>query len=291
MERAAFGKLVQALRREHRDEKGRVWTQEVLAERTQLSKRTIERIENGSLAHLNADILLRLADALELTIGERHEFFFAATGIIDQKSATYKRSPEESLQYLIDVLRNMNLPAFVTDQYANVVAANMIIIKLFDIPMELIETAHLLPHGYNLMRVVFGTEYDFRRVVGTMWDEVARHNMQLFRTPTLRVRADDYFVELLNRLMQYREFKRFWERAHLETEDTSAGNFWYQYTHPVYGPLSYVAILSQIPTGMGVLCLHTYVPLSPATTDWFAKLSAAANHDVFPLAPWLRSKD
>lgn len=74
MERAAFGKLVQALRREHRDEKGRVWTQEVLAERTQLPKRTIERIENGSLAHLDADILLRLADALELTIGSGMSF-------------------------------------------------------------------------------------------------------------------------------------------------------------------------------------------------------------------------
>lgn len=289
MERAAFGKLVQALWREHRDEKGRVWTQEVLAERTQLPKRTIERIENGSLAHLDADILLRLADALELTIGERREFFFAATGIIEQKSATYKRSPEESLQYLIDMIRNMNVPAFVTDQYVNIIAANMITIRFFNIPMELIETAPLLPHGYNLMRVVFGTEYDFRRVVGTMWDEVARHNMQLFRAISLRVRADGYFVELLDNLMQYREFKRFWERAHLETEDTSAENFWYQYTHPVYGLLSYVSSRSQIPTSMGLLSMHTYIPLSPATTDLFAKLSTVANQDVIRLAPWPRS--
>jgi hypothetical protein len=47
MNRIEFGRLIAALRKEHRDEDDRVWTQRRLGEETRLGKEVISKIEQG----------------------------------------------------------------------------------------------------------------------------------------------------------------------------------------------------------------------------------------------------
>ena len=61
MNRKNFGKLVAALRKENFDPNAsKAWTQEVLGERANLPPRTIQRIEQGELAHIDTQTLLPL---------------------------------------------------------------------------------------------------------------------------------------------------------------------------------------------------------------------------------------
>jgi transcriptional regulator with XRE-family HTH domain len=95
-----FGKLIRSLRKEHRDEAGAQWTQQPLASKTGVEKRTIERIEQGAMRRLELVLVLRLADALELMTMERKEFFSGARPGKPESGIGAQRS-ERHAQYLI----------------------------------------------------------------------------------------------------------------------------------------------------------------------------------------------
>lgn len=115
MQKDMFGKLVRSLRKEHRDADGTQWTQQFLAEKAGVDKRALERIEQGLLRKIDPDIVLRLADALELTSVERQEFFFAAMWIDNSNLASPQTDPEEKLKLLLAMLASVRLPAMLVD--------------------------------------------------------------------------------------------------------------------------------------------------------------------------------
>lgn len=251
-----------------------------------MSKRTIERIEDGSLRKLDADILLRLADALELTTVERKEFFFAAIGIANNKLASSRNEPIETLDSLLEILKLAHLPAFINDVYADIVAANTSIIKLLEIPDELLSEAPNIPAGYNTMRIVFSPDSRFRDVVGEQWTNSARHNIQFFRGISLRYRLNPYFENLLSVLRKYPSFRRYWGQAHIEEEDSSGDNVRYQYVHQTFGPLNYLANISTSFTKTGELYSVIYIPLDPHTYNIFRNIVERYGNDVIRFAPW-----
>jgi transcriptional regulator with XRE-family HTH domain len=290
MDRETFGRLVQVLRREHRDEEDRLWTQETLAHKTKLSKRTIERIEDGSLIKIDAPILQRLADALKLTTMERKEFFFAAIGITNNLLTSSKSNSTEVLDALSDILKRTTLPAFINDVYADIVAANHSIINLLEIPRELIIEASHVQAGYNTMRIIFSQEFGFRDIIGDQWDKSARHNMQYFKGISLRYRLNPYFEDILSALRKYPAFKRYWGQAHIDEEDTSGNNVCYQYKHRTFGNLSYLANISTSFTKSGELYSVIYIPLDPHTSKVFKEISEKHGNDIMKLAPWPKAE-
>ncbi|MCB0213837.1 MAG: helix-turn-helix domain-containing protein, partial [Anaerolineae bacterium] len=99
MNRKAFGKLIAALRKELFDQDGNRLTQAKLAERAQqidphspLNEIIIGKIERGERAILDDQTLLNLADTLELSLGERREFYLAATGLDDEQFYASEKS-------------------------------------------------------------------------------------------------------------------------------------------------------------------------------------------------------
>ena len=100
MDRKEFGKLIAALRKEYFDEAGNRLTQAKLAELAQqrdplspLNEIIIGKIERGERAMLDDQTLISLADTLELTMGERQEFFWRQQGWITNKFMLPKRTP------------------------------------------------------------------------------------------------------------------------------------------------------------------------------------------------------
>ena len=99
MNRVDFGKLVASLRKEHEDEDGRPWSRQSLAQEANaaagaelFSKDIISRIERGERI-LDQETLLALAAALQLTSGERKEFFLAASGVDNDRIARPENDP------------------------------------------------------------------------------------------------------------------------------------------------------------------------------------------------------
>jgi transcriptional regulator with XRE-family HTH domain len=115
MNRSEFGRLVSALRKEHIDEEMNFWTQKKLGEETGLGELIIGKIERGQRANLDGDTLLRLANALRLTSGERREFFLAASGISEEKIPRQHSDPRSTLDELIQMMRQIQSPAFIMD--------------------------------------------------------------------------------------------------------------------------------------------------------------------------------
>ena len=132
MDPVDFGKLIASLRKEHEDEEDVPWTQEKLAEESNktagvelFSGDIVSAIERGK-RNLDQQTLLALADALQLTSGERKEFFLASSGIDNERIARPDHDPEEVLDNLLQTIRQSYLPAYVVDSYCDVVAVNFV---------------------------------------------------------------------------------------------------------------------------------------------------------------------
>lgn len=285
MERAIFGQLVQELRREHRDEQGRPWTQELLSRKTGLPKRTIERIEEGSLKHVDANILTSLADALELTSMERKEFFFAAMGMNSQQLASFKSDHLHIFDTLAQRLAAIHLPAFVNDVFGDVVLVNMALFGLLAPNGSTKQDESPLTKN-NLNSSIFAPESSIRPLLGEQWGHIAHLNMQFFRGISLRYRLHPHFQQLLPELLRYPAFKRYWEQAPLEENDLSPDSIPYVYEHPAFGPLAYLANISVSATRMGELYSTVYLPMDQATRQVFDAIVAQYGNQVVRRAPW-----
>src|SRR5262245_46128826 len=124
MNHKEFGQLIAALRKEHFDEEGNRLTQAKLAEKVQqadllspLNEIILGKIERGERAMLEERTLLNLADSLELTIGERREFFLAAMGLDNRQIYPAQKPPPEILASVIQMLADIQLPALLVDNY------------------------------------------------------------------------------------------------------------------------------------------------------------------------------
>ena len=170
MNRKEFGQLIAALRKEHFDEEGNRLTQAKLAERTQqrdpltpLNETIIGKIERGERATLDDHTLLSLADTLELTMGERREFFLAATGLDDVQIVAAHESTEAILASVVQMLSDIQLPALLLDSYLDVIAANGILVKLYDANQLDLHSRMSRPAGLNLLNLIFSADLSMKR--------------------------------------------------------------------------------------------------------------------------------
>ena len=141
MPRLEFGSLVGLLR----SELG--WTQSQLSENAEIDSATLSNIERGAKKHLDPELLLRLANALQLTSLERREFFLASCGL-DQKDIVRQPSlatpsdtcnHKELLAKLGGLMAQMYAPAFLADVYGDVVAVNNILLETLQIDANVLK--------------------------------------------------------------------------------------------------------------------------------------------------------
>lgn len=284
MNRVEFGQLVTALRREHRDENDESWTQKELGEETGLGELIIGKIERGQRTNLDEKTLLSLADALQLTSLERKEFLFAALGVDGKQIARRGSDPSAILNSLIQKMQEIQLPAYTTDVYGDVVAANTSIIDLLEVSYDYLNRSHNIPDGFNHVRIGFDPESGFRQLVGSGWHSVAIHIMQLFRGVSLRYRFTDYFSYTMSGLRKYPLFRQYWQQVYFE--DYYWNCLHYNYSHPKFGLLNYLATPTQVLTPSGELYLIIYCPISPKTVQVFTQITEQVGTTVHRLASW-----
>jgi len=291
MNRKQFGLLLATLRQDMD------WTQFRLSEYAGVDNAVISQIERGVKKFFEPDLLLRLANALQLTTLERREFFLAASGLDNSQlvrqpsmgTATDTHHPGKILEKLLGILRQVRAPSFLNDVYGDVIAANTAVIRFFNIPASMIESAPHMPGGFNAMRMTFGNELVGRTHVSENWDAYAMSSMRSYRDSTLRYRAEPYFKYLMKTFRdpsKYPLFDRYWKRVSSVEQDKIMNSDTFEYDHESHGHIKYLTTGITTTTAFGELFLTTYLPLDNHTKDVFDGLLMDGGDSVIRLAPW-----
>ncbi len=291
MNRKDFGQLVATLRQDLD------WTQFQLAEYAAADQAVVSQTERGVKKYFEPELLFSLANALQLTTLERREFFLAASGL-EQKQLVRQRTMatatdvfnvRRSLDKLIDLTGQIRLPAFLSDPYGDVIAANRMILAFFKVPPLILETAPQIPGGYNTIRVNFGKESVVRNRIEDNWDNYALNSMRSFREHSLRYRAQPYFKYLMSVFrnpIEYPLFERYWKMVSSIEQDKEINTDYFDYQHDQFGVVRYTASATVTITSFGELFLIQYLPLDEQTSRTFEQIAREAGQVAIRIAPW-----
>ncbi len=280
-----FGQLVKTLRMSSVDQNGNSWTRESLSKAIHLTTNQLGRLERGDRKYLDNQTLQLLADALQLTNLEKKEFLAAAIGLSDKKLYGDQSSPER-LDCLVALMEQLQIPAYVTDVYGDIIVFNSMIMNLFQITPELIDYTIKEPAGLNMLYFVYSQELGYREIMGSGWRDSADTAMTFFRRTTLRYRHTDYFQFILRELLKEKQFYIDWHSSQKFKNNMDSTYERFDYKHPGYGPLKYYATETVVHTGDGELYLILYNPADSATVQTFSRIKNKYGNRIVRLAPW-----
>ncbi len=280
-----FGLLVKALRKDSFDPSGKRWNRENLSKAVHLTEAQLGRLERGDRKCLDNHTLMLLADSFNLTSLERKEFFYAALGVKDEELFK-QEEPKTQLKDMIAAMENLQVPAFIIDVYADIIAFNKAILHLYQVTPELIDYLQQSPAGLNLLHFIYSSKLGFKEVIGSCWRKTAMMALLEFRRSSLRYRHTDYFNYLLKTLLKEKQFDIDWYSSHryLDYIDLTYEHF--MYNHSFLGPLTYTATETIVNTNRGDLYLILYNPSNSATASVFEELLKDNGSTVYNLAGW-----
>ncbi len=295
MDRKQFGRLVAALRKENVDEDGNRLTQLKLAEKiaeldpqTLLNDIVIGKIERGERAILEDQTLLNLADALELTIGERRVFFVLATGLDHLQIYPDTDDSEKILSGVLTMLADIRQPALLLDRYLDVVAANGLLLQLYQ--MSHIDLSGLAGKKgeMNLLSFIFSKAFAEAReqMSPQVWHRFAVGNVIYFRRMTLPYRMTPYFKTLLARLRRNRDFRWFWEQVFYEEKMYFVGGESFQMGSGENGRFRFLTAPLATHTPFGNLEILTHIPLDAETAVSFHEMAQQVPSQAYQFASW-----
>ncbi len=287
MRRSEFGKLIAALRQEHLDEYGKPWTQQHLGQKTGLGKITIGKIERGQRGYIEEDTLLRLAEALQLTSGERQAFFEAASGVSSEQIVRMENEPRAAIARLMRIIEQLSLPAFVVDAYYDLVAFNLLLGGLYGFTET--EARSLFEQynerNFNMLTLFFSPIFEekVQTKMGSRWQDVVYRNVMHFRTTSLPYRHKPYFQHLLAELGQYPQFRQCWQTVYFQEKDYFMQGDYFPLQSPTGEALQFITPLSKVITQQGLFHLFVYVPISGNARKMVNDLAAQMKPTVFSL--------
>ncbi len=282
-----FGKLVASLRKEKIDpETGKRWTQDTLAIETGLSQRIIATIEQGTKAKLETDTLVDLADAFKLNYLARKEFFSFA--LAPEYSELSISQIQTKIHDLLDLMKHLQLPALLHDDYYDIVAVNSLSIAFNISTAESVGITEPVPitRDSNLLCMLFSPDSVHRQRLAPIWGSMSSTCVQLFHRYTLQHRSTHYFQTLFNQLVNYREFRQIWEVVNYG-DGVEVGNYQsFQIKHPKYGTTQWQHGLTLSETPIGNLHLSIVLPANPAALEAIAAGIKVVRQGVYQLQKW-----
>lgn len=214
-------------------------------------------LEQGRDIHPSKEVLLSIADALQLTSDERHHLLMLA----DQQPFADTPMPDEqvspALQRVLDAL--MPVPAFVIGSRWNYLAWNVAADYLFKLSQA------AAPYDNNIVWRTFADPANFR-LHTPKWEQVALKILEEFRAESVRYADEEWFKRLIAELQRVSpEFRAWWPRHDVRGIADARKDI----IHPVVGHLMFEHTTLQVPT-MPELKIMIYTPLPE--TDTLEKL-------------------
>ena len=282
-----FGVLIATLRRQKFDPlAGKVWSQSRLAEEADLSLKIVGDIERGRRVNIDEHTLVRLADALNLSILERHYFYQIAASIQQQYAPFPRGSAIEYLQNRVQLMAEMQLPAFIHDSLFNLMAANQLWLDYYTLT-DAEWDAPQLP--FNLLRMTIDPSSPVHQQLGTKWREMAQRILYRFCAYSMPEMPSDRYRETLQHLMQFKQFRGLWVESIHQTGDHLHNASVFGYTHPRFGTLRLMSVSEQLVTNRGSFYLSIMIPGNTTASKLFDKLSRSTASQAHQLWPFPKS--
>jgi transcriptional regulator with XRE-family HTH domain len=286
MNKQDFGQLVAILRKESRNEFDETMTQYDLAQIAKIPLITIQKIEQGRQANLKADLLLNLANALNLSPHARRVFFLASVGIKESETLAPTVEPEDVLAELTLTLSQLQTPAFILDGFGDIIAINPSSTEVYNLEVRQLHTPHLLSQ-HNFNRLLFSPEFEKQHaMLEETQFEFARRTVMLFKLWTLKYRNHWYFQRLLPELNRYPVFRQHWQSPSFHNEDIFIQYNHVTLKHPRLGPLKFLSSPTQAITTQGDLNLFSFQPLDALTAEVCIQLTRGLGTQAIRVAPW-----
>ncbi|GIK75651.1 MAG TPA: helix-turn-helix transcriptional regulator [Chloroflexi bacterium] len=273
MQRNAFGQIVASLRKERLDPlTGRPWTQEQLAAASRLSLRVIANLEQGKKATLDGAVLEGLATALQLTTLERREFFTMAIDLNDESPVTPVFDAHAADAELLELFACLHQPAFLYDDYFDILAANHAALTLHAIESVWLQSLAGEGERPNFLHVIFAPDSPMRRSMQAGWRMLALRNLHQFRAMTLRHRHTTRWHTLMAQLRMLPDFSAYWDDTHFDQADVYSHLRQHHYVHSRVGELRYAVMANTVYRPVVHRHLTALLPLDEHTFGVFAAL-------------------
>lgn len=288
MDHKTFGKIVAALRREQVSFlSGHNWIQRDLARETGLTLRIVGRIERGTQARLDGEVLQKLADSFELTSLERREFFAMASEVMDGEIVRRDLCDEAVFKDVWELLEELCVPAFITDPFSDFIGANRCFLAFHALDLAVLHNVKAEFGSINNVALILSTETPMRQMLGHSWRPIALTNVQQWRVTTMRYRHTLRFRKVMSSLSICPEFRVLWaeHNEHERAIDDCSRLRKCVYTHGMHGSVAYTVLTNASLTTYGDLYLSAFVPQTPATMNLFQEL-ATKHTGAIPLTPW-----
>lgn len=284
MDKDNFGMLIAALRKERFDPVvGKVWSQARLARETGLTEKVIGDIERGSRSTLDADIVVRLAEAFALNTMERAEFFSLSSEVKQHVvPATYNPN---AFNDCVALLQSLQLPASLQDSFYNLLAVNRSWCRFYEVPDNFWRQEEDCAN-YNFIRMMIDPQANMRRIMGAQYRRSVDTAVGLFRWKTLPYRHTDYYSRLFSQLMELPGFGQSWMSTQYIQQDMRTSIKAIDAPHPVYGRTVYNVAKTRIVTSYGPIYYSMLLPCSPDTASVFQELSRNGGAQAIPLSPF-----
>ena len=148
------------LKRYRREVKG--WTQQELAHKSGLKIRTIQDLETAQKAKLDHEIIAKLSDAFNLH-GSAKEEFFATAGL---SLVAPTQEEVEWRKVIYEFHKKMNFPAFVSDEFTEVISVNSYVATLLGFDLEIISEILHTTGSFNTMRFFLDPVFNTKKLYG-----------------------------------------------------------------------------------------------------------------------------
>jgi len=288
MNRKDFGKLLIALRREHLDGNLKAWTRQRFSQESGIDEEILANMETGRKANLYPEHLTSIANALALTSGERRAFLRASSGV-DEREIFAAHRPEKARDELLKLMDNLQQPAFLLDQFFDLVAVNQMALETCGLRVTdfLNKTANPITR-LNLMRLLFSLEFGEQRAMfGKHWNSFANSVMLAFRAASLPYRASNYFQEMFQHLYEFDDFKIYFRASrNLKNDYYIDNNARLLLENPKLGALDCMSSSIAAATTEGELRLFVLFPLNKETAAAFSALTGEQNYLFQTLPSW-----
>lgn len=286
-----FGRVAAMLRKDLRDEEDQICSQERLGAASGLGVEIIGKIEQGK--HIpDPDRVRKLARALSLTTWEYRELALLA---MDAHSPIAALAPASQpiLQKQLDVLAQIQMPAFLHDDRGDLIAANEAILRLTGLTPAAFQINDRWTYArFNGMRVIFDPAFGYEQLLGESWRAAALAQMQLFRRLSLKHRGEVYMEGILRELRSLPRFRALWQEASLTKDWQGNGCIDYaHHSHAAQQMLHYLGAPMIHATPYGELVLAAFVPLDATTAQIFTVWAATSDVVMFTQWPTLETEE
>ena len=182
-----------------------------LALAAELSTRHLSYVETGK-AQPSREVLVRLADALDMPLRERNALMLAA-GYAPAHAESELTTPDlEPVRRAIELILSQQkpYPAFVLDRHWNILMANDSAVRINRFVMDGRDSAHA-----NMIRQIFDPD-DLRPCVGN-WEAVAGDLIRHLHDAVAAVPTDTHLRELLHEALSYPGVPKRWRMRDLDS--------------------------------------------------------------------------